>query len=70
MAASIISQVLDIRDDVIRESLSDFQNVEHRLEKFITISGVDYINDSKAPVQSVPDQSLLSKDSFHIFLEY
>ena len=48
MASSIISQVLDIRNDVIRESLSDFQNVEHRLEKFITISGVDYINDSKS----------------------
>lgn len=48
MAASIISQVMDIRNDVIRESLSDFQNVEHRLEKFSTISGVDYINDSKA----------------------
>ncbi len=48
MAASIISQVLDIRKDVIRESMSDFQNVEHRLENFMTISHVDYINDSKA----------------------
>jgi UDP-N-acetylmuramoylalanine--D-glutamate ligase len=48
MAASIISQVMDIRNDVIRESMSDFQNVEHRLEKFMTISHVDYINDSKA----------------------
>lgn len=48
MAASIISQVLDIRKDVVRESMSDFQNVEHRLENFMTISHVDYINDSKA----------------------
>jgi UDP-N-acetylmuramoylalanine--D-glutamate ligase len=48
MASSIISQVLDIRKDAIRESLSDFQNIEHRLENFMTISGVDYINDSKA----------------------
>jgi len=48
MAASIISQVLDIRKDVVRESMSDFQNVEHRLENFITIYGVEYINDSKA----------------------
>lgn len=48
MAASIISQVLDIRKDVVRESMSDFQNVEHRLESFMTISHVDYINDSKA----------------------
>ncbi len=48
MAASIISQVMDIRKDVVRESMSDFQNVEHRLEKFMTISHVEYINDSKA----------------------
>jgi len=48
MAASIISQVLDIRNDVVRESMSDFQNVEHRLENFSTIYGVEYINDSKA----------------------
>ena len=48
MAASIISQVMDIRKDVVRESMSDFQNVEHRLEQFMTISHVDYINDSKA----------------------
>ena len=48
MAASIISQVLDIRKDVVRESMSDFQNVEHRLENFSTIYGVEYINDSKA----------------------
>lgn len=48
MAASIISQVLDIRKDVVRESMSNFQNVEHRLENFSTIYGVEYINDSKA----------------------
>ena len=48
MAASIISQVLEIRKDVVRESMSDFQNIEHRLESFMTISHVDYINDSKA----------------------
>lgn len=48
MASGIISQVLDIRNDIIRDSLSDFQNVAHRLEKFSTISGVEYINDSKA----------------------
>ncbi len=48
MAASIISQVLNIRKDVVRESMSDFQNVEHRLENFSTIYGVEYINDSKA----------------------
>ncbi len=48
MAAAIIGQALNIRKEVIRESLTDFQNVEHRLEKVATIRGVDYINDSKA----------------------
>ena len=48
MAAAIIGQALNIRKEVIRESLMDFQNVEHRLEKVSTIRGVDYINDSKA----------------------
>ncbi len=48
MAAAIIANSLAIRKDVIRESLTDFQNVEHRLENVATIGGVDYINDSKA----------------------
>ena len=34
--------------DVIRESLIDFKNVEHRLERFIKVHGIEYINDSKA----------------------
>lgn len=48
MAAAIAANVLNIRKDVIRESLIDFQNVEHRLEYVATVGGVDYINDSKA----------------------
>jgi UDP-N-acetylmuramoylalanine--D-glutamate ligase len=48
MAASVISSLLDIRKEVIRDSLSNFQNIEHRLEKFMSVFGVDYINDSKA----------------------
>lgn len=48
MAAAIIANALEIRKDVIREGLMDFQNVEHRLEYVATIRGVDYINDSKA----------------------
>jgi len=48
MAAGIIGQVLNIRKETIRESLMDFQNVEHRLEKVATIGGVEFINDSKA----------------------
>jgi UDP-N-acetylmuramoylalanine--D-glutamate ligase len=48
MAAAIASKVVDIHKDSIRESLADFQNIEHRLEFVATIHGVDFINDSKA----------------------
>ena len=48
MAAAIAARVTDIRKDAIRESLSDFQNIEHRLEVVATIHGVEFINDSKA----------------------
>jgi UDP-N-acetylmuramoylalanine--D-glutamate ligase len=48
MAASTVAQLLRIRKSTIRESLSDFQGVEHRLEKVLKINNVQYINDSKA----------------------
>lgn len=48
MAASIIANSLLIRKESIRESLSDFKNVEHRLEFVARVKGMDFINDSKA----------------------
>ncbi len=48
LAATIAARVLDIRNEVIRECLSDFQNVEHRLEKVAVVNGIQFINDSKA----------------------
>ncbi|MGL4332493.1 MAG: UDP-N-acetylmuramoyl-L-alanine--D-glutamate ligase [Bacteroidales bacterium] len=48
MAASISAKVLHIQKEDIRKSLSNFQGVEHRLEKVATIRGVQYVNDSKA----------------------
>ena len=48
MASGIAGRVLDLRKELIRESLSDFQNVEHRLEKVASIHGIEFINDSKA----------------------
>ncbi|HRF81510.1 MAG TPA: UDP-N-acetylmuramoyl-L-alanine--D-glutamate ligase [Flavobacteriales bacterium] len=48
MAAGIAARVLEIRKDVVRESLSDFQNVEHRLEHVAMVHGIEFINDSKA----------------------
>lgn len=47
MAAAIAGKVLTIRKEVIRESLSDFQGVEHRLEPVITVCGINFVNDSK-----------------------
>jgi len=48
MAAGITGSVLKIRKPVIRESLMDFTGVEHRLERFIKVHGIEFINDSKA----------------------
>ena len=48
MAAGLSATVLDIKKDVIRKALEDFEAVEHRLEYVSTINGVKYINDSKA----------------------
>jgi len=48
MAAGIAARIIDIRKDLVRESFSDFQNVEHRLEKVNTVHGIEFINDSKA----------------------
>lgn len=48
MAAAIAGKVLEINNDVIRESLVDFQNIEHRMEYVATIHGIEFINDSKA----------------------
>ena len=48
MAAGIAARLLEIRKESIRESLSDFQNVEHRMEFVAKVRGIDFINDSKA----------------------
>ncbi len=48
MASAIAGRIFDLRKDVIRESLIDFKNVEHRLERVIKVHGIEYINDSKA----------------------
>ena len=47
-AASTIASILEISKESIRDSLSDFKGVPHRMEKVLTIQKVLYINDSKA----------------------
>ena len=48
MAAALAARVMDIDNGTIREALSSFQPVEHRLEKVASVGGVLYVNDSKA----------------------
>ena len=48
MAATSVAQLLKIRKETIKLSLSNFEGVEHRLEKVLKIQNVQYINDSKA----------------------
>lgn len=48
LASGIASRVLEIRKESVRESLSDFVNVEHRLEFVAKVHGIEFINDSKA----------------------
>ncbi len=48
MAAGLASRLLKIRKDTVRESLSDFEGLEHRLEPVLEIHGIEFINDSKA----------------------
>lgn len=48
MAASMVAHLLKIRNQTIRESLENFQGIEHRLEHVLKINKVQYINDSKA----------------------
>jgi len=48
LASGIAAKLMDIKNEDLRKSLSDFKGVEHRLEKVARVRGVEYINDSKA----------------------
>lgn len=48
MASAIAARLAEVRKMRIKESLADFQNVEHRLEFVASVHGIDFINDSKA----------------------
>ena len=48
LAAGIAARLVEIRKSVVRESLEDFENVEHRLEFVAKVNGIEFINDSKA----------------------
>ncbi|MBD1364022.1 UDP-N-acetylmuramoyl-L-alanine--D-glutamate ligase [Mucilaginibacter sp. ZT4R22] len=48
MASGIVAKVLELRNETMRESMGNFRNIEHRLEFVAKISGIAFINDSKA----------------------
>jgi len=48
MAAITVAELVKVRKKTIRESMSNFQGADHRLEKVLKVDGVQYINDSKA----------------------
>jgi len=48
MASGIVAKVLELRNPVIRESMGNIESIEHRLESVGKISGISFINDSKA----------------------
>lgn len=67
MASGIVAKVLELRNESIRDSMGSFNNIEHRLEHVAKISGIDFINDSKATnvnstwyaLESMPAQVVL-----------
>tara|TARA_R110002049_G_scaffold268752_1_gene445518 strand:+ start:46704 stop:48032 length:1329 start_codon:yes stop_codon:yes gene_type:complete len=63
MAASTVAHLLKIRKQTIRESLENFQGVEHRLEHVVKINKVQYINDSKATNVNATYYALESMDA-------
>jgi len=48
MAAGLTASIVNVRKEGIRQSLQDFQGVEHRLEYVATVKNVRFVNDSKA----------------------
>lgn len=68
MAASTVSHLLKIRKQTIRESLENFQGVEHRLEQVLKINKVQYINDSKATNVNATYFALESMDAPTIWI--
>ncbi|WP_405200503.1 UDP-N-acetylmuramoyl-L-alanine--D-glutamate ligase [Christiangramia sp. LLG6405-1] len=68
MAAATVSQLLRIRKQTIRESMANFQGVEHRLEKVLKINNVMYINDSKATNVNATYYALESMESETVWI--
>lgn len=63
MAAGISAFAMNVKKEIIAEALQDFEGVEHRLENAGQVSGVKFINDSKATNVNAVWYALDSMDS-------
>jgi UDP-N-acetylmuramoylalanine--D-glutamate ligase len=63
MAATVATRVFEIRKEVVRESLADFQNAPHRLEYVANVHGISFTNDSKATNVNATWYALESTDA-------
>jgi UDP-N-acetylmuramoylalanine--D-glutamate ligase len=63
MAAGVAARILDLRKEVVRESLEHFEHVEHRLEFVARVNGITFINDSKATNVNSSWYALESQDA-------
>lgn len=61
MASALVGHVFGIPLTRMRESIKNFKGLEHRLEKILTLEGIDFYNDSKA---TNVDAALKSIQSF------
>jgi UDP-N-acetylmuramoylalanine--D-glutamate ligase len=61
MASSLVGHIFGLSLRQIKESIKGFKGLEHRLEKVLTIKGIDFYNDSKA---TNVDATLKSIQSF------
>ncbi|HOI32166.1 MAG: UDP-N-acetylmuramoyl-L-alanine--D-glutamate ligase [Bacteroidales bacterium] len=62
MAAGVATKLLDIRKETLKQSLSDFQNIAHRIEFVANVHGIAYYNDSKATSVNATWYALESMD--------
>ncbi|MBV9960679.1 MAG: UDP-N-acetylmuramoyl-L-alanine--D-glutamate ligase [Parafilimonas sp.] len=63
MASCVAAMVMGIRKEKIREAVTDFQSLEHRMEHVATVRGIEFINDSKATNVNSTWYALESMDS-------
>lgn len=68
LAAGIAAKLLEVRSHAVRESLMDFENVEHRLEFVAKVNGIEFINDSKATNVNAAWYALESMDKPTIWI--